>query len=52
MQNNKEFDCINDASKWCGLTEGTSITRCCKGRRKTAGKDPVTKEKLQWKYVE
>ena len=25
---------------------------CCKGKRKSAGKHPVTKEKLIWEYVE
>ena len=24
---------------------------CCKGKRKSAGKHPVTKEKLIWEYV-
>ena len=33
--------------------KGSDIAQCCKGRRghKSAGKYPVTGEKLQWKYV-
>ena len=28
----------------------SSITQCCKNKRKSAGKHPVTGEKLVWKY--
>lgn len=29
-----------------------NISKCCRGRLKSAGKHPVTGEKLKWKYVE
>lgn len=35
------------AMKWCGSTH---IHSCCKGKRKSAGKHPLTGEKLQWQY--
>jgi hypothetical protein len=28
-----------------------NISQCCRGIRKSAGKHPVTKEKLTWKYL-
>ena len=30
----------------------TNIIACCRGKRKSAGKHPITGEKLHWKYVE
>ena len=44
------FDCIKDAAEWCNGNK-SHITDCCKGRLKTSGKHPVTKEKLLWTYV-
>jgi hypothetical protein len=42
-----------DAARWCGLTNSSSIGQVCNktGKRKTAGKHPVTKEKLLWEFV-
>ena len=49
---NMEFDTIKEALDYVGISNG--ITQCCnpKYNRQTAGKHPVTKEKLHWKYVE
>lgn len=58
----KQVRCINtgeifptmmDAARWCGLTNSSSIGRVCsgKGKQKTAGKHPVTKEKLKWEFI-
>lgn len=48
------FDCMMDAARWCGLSNSTSIGQICNhvGKRKTAGKHPITHEKLQWEFVE
>lgn len=29
-----------------------NITRCCRGNKKSAGKHPITGEKLVWQYVD
>lgn len=48
----KMFDTIKEALDYVGITSG--ITQCCnpKYNRETAGKHPITKEKLHWIYVE
>ena len=46
------FDKMKDAEKWCGLKSTNDITRCCRGKRKSAGKHPETGESLQWMYYE
>lgn len=46
----KIFKCIKDASEYYNANR-TSITRCCKGRRKSAGKLPDG-TKLVWKFLE
>lgn len=52
LETNQIFECVIDAARWCGLFNGTSISRCCKGINKSAGKHPVTKQPLHWKYME
>ena len=58
QSNNKPVKCINtnevfyyicDASRKYGVNP-TCITRCCKGKQKTTGIHPVTKEPLKWTY--
>lgn len=44
------FDCIKDAEEKYGVAN-QNITACCRGRQKSAGKHPITKEKLVWEYV-
>ena len=46
------FNSIEDAEKWCGLKPLSNIGRVCKGERKSAGKHPLTKEPLKWRFVE
>lgn len=46
------FDSIMEATEWCGLKDASSIGRCCRGRVKSAGKHPVTGEKLVWEFVD
>lgn len=45
------FNCIKYASDKYGINQG-SISACVKGKLKSAGKHPVTKEKLTWKLIE
>lgn len=48
------FNTIAEAAKWCGLKNGSSISQVClkKSNRQSAGKHPITNEKLKWEYVE
>jgi group I intron endonuclease len=48
---NEYFQCISDAQRQYGIP-ATNITKCCKGRQKTAGKHPVTGEPLSWQYAD
>ncbi|MCX0386659.1 hypothetical protein LI053_14550 [Clostridium perfringens] len=44
----KVFNSIEEAKDFLGMKSGSSIGRCCKGQRKTAGK--YNGEKLKWMY--
>lgn len=47
------FSCMEEARQWCtGLTKSQPISWVCGGKRKSAGKHPVTGEKLHWMYYE
>lgn len=47
------FSCMEEAKQWCiGLTKSQPISWVCSGKRKSAGKHPVTGEKLHWMYNE
>lgn len=37
--------------KWCGLKGSSDIGNQIKGKTKSAGKHPDTKEKLHWEWV-
>jgi hypothetical protein len=47
------FDSAIKAAKWCGLKSSTSISSCCNNapKFKTAGKHPITKERLEWEFA-
>ena len=47
----RDFNCIKEASEYYNI-DHTNISACCKGKRKSAGKHPVTGEKLVWKYLD
>lgn len=55
----KKIKCINTGETFNGLIEASkkyntstsSISKCCLGQIKSAGKHPITGEKLVWKYV-
>ena len=44
------FDSIAEACKWAKIVSHSNISECCKGKRKSAGKHPITKEKLYWEF--
>ena len=52
--NTKEvFDSLADAYRWLGYNkDGHSIQDQCNGKTLTAGKHPITKEKLKWMYYD
>ena len=52
LETGQVFDCLVDAKKWCGLGSHTSISENCKKKRKSAGKHPITSEKLHWMYYD
>lgn len=46
-QLNEYFDTMSDVTKKYGISRA-NIDKCIKGERKSAGKHPVTREKLTW----
>lgn len=44
------FGSQSDAARFAGLKNSTPISRCCRGERRTAGKHPITKERLKWSF--
>lgn len=48
---NMYFSSVPEATKWCGLKSSSNIKDCCRGLVKSAGKHPITGEKLKWEYV-
>lgn len=46
------FECVRAAMDWCGLKGSGDIGSQIKGKHKTAGKHPITKEPLRWSWVE
>lgn len=48
------FDTMMDAARWCGLTNASSIGQMCNhiGNRKSAGRHPITGEKLLWEFID
>lgn len=38
-----------DAAKWCGLKSATNISSCINGKRKSAGRHPITNKPLIWR---
>ena len=54
IETNEIFPNATQAAKWCGLKTQTSILDYLHKRngRKSAGKHPITGEKLHWQYAE
>lgn len=51
LNTGETFDCVQDAMKWCGLKGSSDIGNQIKGKHKTAGKHPITKEPLKWEWI-
>lgn len=51
LETNEVFNTIKDAAKWCNIGH-SDIAAYIRGKQKSAGKHPLTGEKLHWKYVE
>lgn len=51
LTTNEIFDSILEASNKYNI-DSSSITKCCKGKQKYAGKHPVTNEEMIWVYYE
>lgn len=47
----KVFNSVKEASDFIGLKGSSGITFACQKKTKSAGKHPVTGEKLTWEYV-
>lgn len=46
------FSCMMDAARQYGLKTSAGIGQCCIGKAKSAGKHPITKEPLHWKFID
>ena len=45
------FNCIKDAMDKYNIIGTSAIGKCCNGKLKSAGKHPVTGEKLVWDFI-
>ena len=45
------FNCMMDAARKYNLKTSAGIGQCCIGKAKSAGKHPLTKEPLHWKFI-
>lgn len=51
LETGQIFESLEDAIQWCGLANSSSITNMIRGIKKSAGKHPITREPLHWKYI-
>lgn len=51
IETNEIFESIQEAMNWCGLKSNSGIYTSCSGKGNSAGKHPITGEKLHWEYV-
>lgn len=52
LNNGKEFNTMKEASDYAGLKSTSKIGMVCNGKRKSAGKHPITGEPLHWEFVD
>lgn len=52
LTTNQKFDSATDAIEYFKLCKGANIAAACKGKRKIAGKHPITGEGLKWMYYD
>ena len=48
----RKFKTIKEAAEHYFINSHANIIMCCQGKRKSAGKHPITGEKLIWKYID
>lgn len=46
------FEAVKDARDKYDIKGMSTISECCTGKRKSAGKHPITGKKLEWEYYE
>ena len=51
LTTNKIFDSMKIAAKFYN-TDASAICKCCKGKQKFCGKNPITGESLRWAYAD
>ena len=53
METGEIFNSLTEAALWSGMRKesASNITAQIKGQKASAGKHPVTKEPLHWKYA-
>lgn len=51
IETGEKFNTIKQAAQWCHIGH-SDIAASINGRQKSAGKHPLTGEKLHWKYIE
>lgn len=52
LNNGMIFNSVRDASKYAGLARDSGVSGALNKRAKSAGKHPITGEKLTWEYVD
>lgn len=50
LTTNEYFSCIKDAAIKYKIGP-YSISECCRGKQNTAGKHPITGDRLKWEFV-
>jgi ribosomal protein S27E len=50
LNTNKIFTSIKEAAEYYNMKNSSGISSCCTGKQKSAGKHPITLEKLRWSY--
>lgn len=51
LETQQIFSSRKEAAQWCGLKSSSGISDCLSGAKKSAGKHPITKEKLHWESI-
>lgn len=51
LETHEVFDSVKLAVEWCH-GQSSDISKCCNGKAKSAGKHPITGEKLRWMYYD
>lgn len=51
IETGETFTCMMDAARKYELKTSAGIGQCCIGKAKSAGKHPITKQPLHWKFI-